>query len=436
MYQLLIVCPNEQAFVAECNRYALHKRDSGINCLVHPFDHNTQRQELRDLPFLRREGVDPSLLDDAAACLKVDLLRYYRGNTRYVLLAGDVDRIPVPWFEFRQSGNRYFYPTDLYYADLTRLPPKGRGGFQTWDPDGDTVKGEFSADQISPIDFKPDLSIGRIPASKATELRNAFTRLINRQASTPRCLVLRGNDPGGSTQWLEQTSSEAASRLRARGYTVTSMSLDANASPMAELNTLNQLYATLSTGVDYIFWFGHGGLGSWGYFGPHDIQFSNIIPRTNGSPIVFSMSCDVGQFNRGVLDATEYYSGGVMVGPYTIGQTPPVPDSLQPSPSTIDADFAPEMWLVRQAGGASALIAGHSWGRLGSENLSTQPLDFIRHLPMPREELQSRYVGDAYNGMLYSYIEHYRQMLPTNETALNHLLRMNLFGDPTTPLFC
>jgi hypothetical protein len=406
---------------------------------VQPFNHSTTRQQLSNLPFLRQEGIDPSLLNDAAACLKVDLLRFYRGtNTRYVLLAGDVDKIPVPWFEFNQAGNRYFYPTDLYYADLFNVLPMERGGFQTWDPDRDTVKGEFRANQISLIDFKPDLSVGRIPASNATELGNAFTRLMNRQARTPRCLVLRGNDPNslGTTQWLDQISNEAAKRLRARGYTVTTMSLDSNATPSVEQSTLNQLYVNLTNGVDYIFWFGHGGSGSWGYFGPHDIQFSNIIPRTTGSPIIFSMSCNVGTFNRGVYDGTKYFSGGVLTNPVTPGQTPSVPDSLQPSPSTIDADFAPEMWLVKQPGGASALIAGHSWGSLGSDYLSTQPIDFMRHLPIPNEELQSRYVGDAYNGMLFSYIELFKQRLPTDQGALNHLLRMNLFGDPTTPLFC
>jgi hypothetical protein len=118
-------------------------------------------------------------------------------------------------------------------------------------------------------------------------------------------------------------------------------------------------------------------------------------------------------------------------------QIPSVPDSLQPSPSTIEADFAPEEWTVKHPQVATALIAGHSWGSLGSENLSSQVFEFIRGLPStdPSQEFQYRFVGDVFNRMIFAYLEQYKQQLRTSEVALNHLLRINLFGDPTTLLF-
>ncbi|HQR20365.1 MAG TPA: C25 family cysteine peptidase [Burkholderiaceae bacterium] len=446
MFQLLIVCPKDSAFISACTDYAQFKRASGVTCLVLPFDSNLERQRMEKLPFLKQQRIDPNLLTEPAACLKVDLFGYYlTKNTRYVMLTGDVDKLPTPWFEFSQSGNRYFYPTDLYYADLLKRSPKRI--FQSWDPDRDSVKGEFQADQISAIDFTPDLAIGRIPASSAVELRRTFARLMSRQPRVPRCLLLRGN-ADASTQWLEAVATAAADRLASRGYAVTRMSIDPAANSSTAQGVLNQLNAYLADGCEYIFWFGHGGKNSWSRFGPYSLQFSTLVPLTSGSPIVFSMSCEVGQFNRGVYD-TPYLSSGVLTSPPSQGgpQTPLVPDSLQPKPSTMDADFGPEEWTVKHAQGATALIAGHSWGTIlasgtpGEDYLSSQPLDFIAGLPRPDPtgdpnlEMQNRTVGDAFNSMLFSYLARFKQTLPTEEGALNHLLRMNLFGDPTTPLF-
>ncbi len=105
---LLIVCP--KAFRSCCERYAGLKRNEGIKCEVVEFDHPEVRDRYLKSPrLLDSLGVDKRLLDEPASCLKVLIGEYfvYR-QTRYVLLAGDVDCIPVPWFEFEQSGQRYF----------------------------------------------------------------------------------------------------------------------------------------------------------------------------------------------------------------------------------------------------------------------------------------------------------------------------------------
>jgi hypothetical protein len=428
-YQLLIVCPRE--FRAACAKYARFKSSMGITCLVYPYEGG--KESMANAPFLQQMRIDPAQLDEPAACLKVDLLRHYIATgTRYVLLAGDVDRIPVPWFEFKQSGNRYFYSTDLYYADLIRKRPGQPAIFQSWDPDHDSVKGEFRAGQIAAIDFFPDLAVGRLPASSAAELETAFNRLMARQARHPvRCLLLRGNDPQ-LTPWLDQVSKQAADLLRARRYAVTSLSIAPDADSSTAQSTLDLVRSHLQRGVDYVFWFGHGGTNSWGPFGPYSLSFSEEVPKIQGSPIVFSMSCEVGAYTDGVY-GTQYFASGQLTTPIPLGssQVPEVPDALQPSPSTIEKDYGPEEWLVRHPQGATALIAGHSWGSLGSDYLSTQPLDFIRMLAGP----QPTYLGKAFNNMLMQYLQRYKQKLPTDEAALNHLLRIHLFGDPTAPLF-
>jgi len=434
-YRLLIVCPRE--FQAACEKYARFKRSMGISCLVHPIERCKER--LANSRFLEDHKIDPAYLDEPAACLKIDLFQYYQLNrTRYVLLVGDVDRIPVPWFEFMQGGKRYFYATDLYYADLhkKRTGPELRPAFQTWDPDRDSVKGEFRADQIAAIDFFPDLAVGRIPASSVTELETAFARLMARQAPpNVRCLFLRGNAEG-NTPWLEQVSKQAANLLRAPGYDVSlkSLSIAPDADSNTAQSTLDSVHSCLAQGVDYIFWFGHGGPNSWPYFGPYSLSFAEEVPKIKGSPIVFSMSCSVGSYGSAAGVEGQFFSGGRLT------SQPAVPDALQPPPSAMEKDYGPEEWLVKHERGATALIAGHSWGTLGGDfpgYLGTQPLDFIRslntkmaHLPTPS------YLGIAFNSMLIQYLSKYKQKLQSDGAALNHLLRIHLFGDPTTPLFC
>lgn len=433
MYQLLIVCPPQ--FHAVCENYARFKRASGITCLVYPFESATAQQRLAaHQPFLKQYDIDPEKLSEPAACLKADLLRYFVATrTRFVLLAGDADVMPVPWIEFMQGEARWFYSTDLYYADLFKIRG-GRPTLETWDPDADSVKGEFRSSEVSAIDWVPDLAVGRIPASSVNELETAFTRLMNRHARAPRCLLLRGNDPQ-LTPWLDDISKKAAEQLRGRGYGVTTLAIADDTSSNAAQGTLDLLHSHLAEGVEYIFWFGHGATNGWGSFGPYFLSFLDEVPKVKGAPIVFSMSCAVGAYTRGVYD-TRYFSGGVLTGPTPLGsrQAPSVPDALQPAPSTLEADFAPEEWLVRHQRGATTLIAGHSWGSLGSDYLGTQPLDFIRMLPA--QSGPPPFVGQAFNSMLQNYLRRYKPMLATNEAALNHLLRIHLFGDPTSPLFC
>lgn len=434
MKTLLIICPPE--FSELCENYANFKRKMGITCQAVNFSENDAMKAFAALTALSlKVDVDPAkLASEPCSMLKLIIAMHYLSyDTRYVLLAGDIDKIPVPFYKV----DPYFYPTDLYYADLFSLKPGQDKTFETWDKDRDYIKGGITTDQISPINFYPDVAVGRIPASSTSELSNALTRLMNRKAQTPKCLVLRGNDPKypASTEWLENVATDAYDRLKKLGYEVCKLSIEPNADKNTSDNILKELKDRLSKGVDYIFWFGHGGRNCWGYFGPHTINFPNEVPNISGSPVVFSMSCDVGTYVDGVMEAgAKYYSGGILTSPKLVGSTlvAPVPDSLQPPPSTLEHDFGPEQWLVKSSKGASCLIAGHSWASMNTSQMETQPLDFIDSLKGSRN---LTLIGNAYNNMMIKYLQRYRKDLSTDLSLLNHLLRMNLFGDPTTPIF-
>ena len=65
--------------------------------------------------------------------------------------------------KLNQLGGEYYKPTDYYYADLT----------WNWDGDGDGIWGEnpsYNTYSLDEIEWIPEVYVGRLPASTATEL--------------------------------------------------------------------------------------------------------------------------------------------------------------------------------------------------------------------------------------------------------------------------
>ncbi len=112
---------------------------------------------------------------------------------KYLMLVGDCDRFPVRYCKIHDPthwGNN-FAPSDLYYADLYEQD----GSFEDWDGDGDLLFGEMdgipwqSGDPISTInlddaDLIPDIAVGRIPASTASEVKTYVEKIISYEFSS------------------------------------------------------------------------------------------------------------------------------------------------------------------------------------------------------------------------------------------------------------
>ncbi|MBD3291247.1 hypothetical protein GF337_20770, partial [candidate division KSB1 bacterium] len=82
---------------------------------------------------------------------------------RYVLLAGNVDRIPTRFLFSSDKG--WAYATDYYYAKLT----------VNWDVDNDNRWGEFSDDNF---DAAPDVIVGRIPFNDQATIERICDNII------------------------------------------------------------------------------------------------------------------------------------------------------------------------------------------------------------------------------------------------------------------
>jgi hypothetical protein len=169
-YDLLIITPAE--FGPVLDPLVEHKNASGISTVM------ITLEDIYGDPTL--SGVDEP------EQIKRAIERYEQNHEiEYVMLAGDVDMLPVRWVTYKRGADvDYYMPSDLYYADLY----DSEGEFDTWDSDGDGYFGEHvkssrcSEDpnhvNLDRVDLHPDVAVGRVPASTVEELESYVAKVI------------------------------------------------------------------------------------------------------------------------------------------------------------------------------------------------------------------------------------------------------------------
>ncbi|MGD8966686.1 MAG: C25 family cysteine peptidase, partial [Anaerolineae bacterium] len=169
-YDLLIITPAE--FGPVLDPLVDHKNATGISAVM------ITLEDIYGDPALW--GVDePEQIKRA--------IEHYEQNhdVKYVMLAGDVDKFPVRWVAFyRGEDVDYYFPSDLYYADLY----DSEGAFDTWNSDGDGRFGEHVSSRrcsedpynvnLDRADLHPDVAVGRVPASTEDELESYVAKVI------------------------------------------------------------------------------------------------------------------------------------------------------------------------------------------------------------------------------------------------------------------
>ncbi|MBN2619463.1 hypothetical protein JXB22_00110 [candidate division WOR-3 bacterium] len=91
--------------------------------------------------------------------------KYEPWGIRYVLIAGNVDNIPMKVC-FPDPGHHYDTPTDYYYAELT----------DDWDGDNDGYYGEYEEDSIG---FMPEILVGRFPYNDVSTLTQIVQKTVD-----------------------------------------------------------------------------------------------------------------------------------------------------------------------------------------------------------------------------------------------------------------
>jgi len=174
-YDLLIITPEE--FIEEIFPLKMFKLATGRPTIT---------ITLEDI-YARYVGVDKA--EQVKRCIaEYESIH----NIKYVLLFGDVDKVPIRYFTVQhfEDGNVSwwgYYMTDHYYADLYR----SGGGFCDWNDDGDEYFAETAMYgdsknfvNVDGIDFEFDVIVGRVPASTEVEVTNYVNKLIQYEMET------------------------------------------------------------------------------------------------------------------------------------------------------------------------------------------------------------------------------------------------------------
>ncbi|KAA0003507.1 MAG: hypothetical protein FE048_01340 [Thermoplasmata archaeon] len=102
---------------------------------------------------------------------------------KYVLLVGDVEKLPARKVTAHLPDEEIEFLTDLYYADIYDT----NGNFLTWDTNDDDIFGEFwyypGSREIDFVDIYPDVYVGRLACKDEDDVKTVAEKIINYEIS-------------------------------------------------------------------------------------------------------------------------------------------------------------------------------------------------------------------------------------------------------------
>jgi len=223
----------------------------------------------------------------------------------YVLLIGGIDcgfTVCYSYLTWDDAGEEYF-PCDLYYADIYDSNME----FASWDVNDNHLYGEYP-DDLSGMDFYPDVYLGRLPCKNINEVEVIVNKIINYENNnfiSDNALFIAGDtyasfsasngryDEGELTQeeTLNQTNFNYYQRIWTPGGIPDSGDIN--------LSKENITYGINIDNWDIINYCGHGGVNSWATH-PHQNKEKWIrflledlltINETDKIPIIVSECC-------------------------------------------------------------------------------------------------------------------------------------------------
>ena len=166
---------------------------------------------------------DTPLFNDTRAKIRNFIIdAYLNWHTDYVLLAGDVDIVPVRnmWVE-GEFGQWYSVPSDIYYACLDG----------SYNSDGDLRWGEPTDGNGGDVDLMAEVYVGRASVGTADEMRTFVMKTMAYEAAydshVPK-VVFAGEDMGwgGEAKWGGNHLDRLIDVCDGDGYTTTGFPSD------------------------------------------------------------------------------------------------------------------------------------------------------------------------------------------------------------------
>ncbi|HID91240.1 TPA: hypothetical protein EYP44_04690, partial [Candidatus Bathyarchaeota archaeon] len=314
-------------------------------------------------------------------------------NTSYVTVFGDFELVPARR-AYVPDGYNVFVPTDLYYADLD----------EEWDQNGDGKHADIGVDVVN---LRPELAVGRLPASDEDEARALVDKIIryeteaHRDKAWFRRALLIGDDsfpqyPGAEGEAI----AEAAASEIPEGWEA----LRFYGSGTGVYRDI--IYNHIQDGAHLVLYVGHGGPDGWYTAEERVFSASDASELANGHrlPVIFAMA-----------DYTAWFDGRDCVG---------------------------EGFLLNPGGGAIGYVGAtrvaygepELYETIGNAALSYLATAFVDGL------FGSRFLGDAWRALVDDYLLQYPvpeadDPLSTEEEIREKMaLQYVLLGDPTLSL--
>ncbi len=363
-------------------------------------------------------------------------------ETGYALLVGDVDLMPVRYMvldrKTEPAFDYAFYPSDLYYADLT----KADGSFDDWNAQKEgfhagyigEVRGEATkGDPINfdDVDYLPDLAVGRWPVSTSDEVKCIATKSIAYERK-----VLAESDPKlrraafvATDGWVDARGLLARLASKLEGpWQIEKQFYGTETPPSSE-----QIRNLLNEGAGLVVHTGHGQPDRWEQcFSTADLE---KLTNATSVPVFISAGCSTAHFAP--LPPYEPYvdrDGHPHIGTDR-GEKftePPLP----PSPlqnGAVNPTCLGEQLLKRSGTGGVAYIGCNT----GSQPPGLTLVEgFIRELAVSKAPR----LGDCWNSAIRFYVDEQklRELKPTESWVPPSIffqgMKFMVFGDPSLRL--
>ncbi len=293
-YKLLIIAPNQ--FKEPLERLVVHKNKYGMYSKLVTLD------EIYQDKYFEVDGND-----------NAEEIKYFISNsfinwgTEFVLLVGNINKLPIRKTWMGASIYENTPLTDLYYADLYF----DDGTFCSWDSNNNGFYGEWqhgtSDDQV---DLYPDIYVGRLACNNLFEVNTLVDKIIEYEEGTygqEWCnkIILAGGDthPYNYNFFEGEYLIDKIAELTSDFEHIMLKTSDNTFSPSLLNNAIND-------GAGFICYSGHGFEFGFGTHPPNSEEWISYpfydllgLKNNNKLPVVFFSACLTARLDYNILNA-------------------------------------------------------------------------------------------------------------------------------------
>ena len=428
-YDLLIAAPRE--FIESLKSLRVHKDSTGVVTRLLSLEEIYQA-------YLGR---------DEAEQVKHCLASYEtHHHLRYAMLVGDCDKFPVRY----AKGDRYpsgpddpthntgFCPTDLYYADLFEAD----GSFGDWDRNGNGYFAELQGGSVAgklnieDIDLRPDIAVGRIPASTVDEVETYVSKVIRYELGAHGSTWVKDALLIATTNWVADAckTQDYIAEHYLGDFIVHKLYEAGNPCEATEIPNSDTINALLNQGVGLVSYVGHAGPDCLQI--PDGLYCIADLARLSNSdrlPVMFAAGCSTSYFateppTQPYMDINGTYHVGTEKGE-VFPETPPQPACIQ---IRTNPESLGEHITVKMSAGAIGFVGSQTGAQPYSIDLNKFFFKAIH--------AEGRTLGEMWNYMLHEYYDAHVPPLNvdppdwTKVAEFHQPWKFFLFGDPSLRL--